>query len=275
MGLPQYIEDVDLVEQAELLLDEQSNLGEMSDVFISQDQKWIVKQKSGSLITSAPTGNMIRIQTKDGKEVMVPETKNLAMDYIKNRLMDDPKVQAAYHLRNYVDMTNHVKENSEAMGGDEAAKQDWIQITQKKYTPKLENEITVLNGIKEEKKLGVSSWESYAKSVGIKPGSQEDINYLNSLDELKMVEETSQGQTDQLKDITAATSDLKQLLLKTYTLAMGVQMGTDMLTAASSYAAKTMTRDKEPNPVYTAWVENQYQMARIKYKASLENKKRN
>ena len=275
MGLPQYIEDVDLVEQAELLLDEQSNLGEMSDVFISQDQKWIVKQKSGSLITSAPTGNMIRIQTKDGKEVMVPETKNLAMDYIKNRLMDDPKVQAAYHLRNYVDMTNHVKENSEAMGGDEAAKQDWIQITQKKYSPKLENEITVLNGIKEEKKLGVSSWESYAKSVGIKPGSQEDINYLNSLDELKMVEETSQGQTDKLKDVTAATSDLKQLLLKTYTLAMGIQMGTDMLTAASSYAAKTMTRDMEPNPVYTAWVENQYQMARIKYKASLEKKKEN
>ena len=43
--------------------------------------------------------------------------------------MDDPKVQAAYHLRNFVDMTNYVKENSEAMGGDDAAKKEWIKIT--------------------------------------------------------------------------------------------------------------------------------------------------
>ena len=274
MGLPTYIDDVDLVEQAEMLLD-QSDLGDKSDVFISQDNKWIVKQKSGSLITSAPTGNIITIKTKEGKELQVPETKNLALDYVKNRLMDDPKVQAAYHLRNFVDMTNYVKENSEAMGGDDAAKKEWIKITQEKYTPKLESEIIALNGIKEEKKLEVASWESYAKSIGIKPGSQDDIDYLNSLDQLKLVEETSQGQTDKLKDVTAPTSDLKDLLVKTYTLAMGVQMGTDMLTAASSYANKTMTRDMDPNPVYTKWIEHQYAMQRIKYKESIKNAKEN
>ena len=42
---------------------------------------------------------------------------------------------------------------------------------------------------------------------------------------------------------------------------MGIQMGTDMLTAASSYANKTMTRDMDPNPVYTKWIEHQYAMA--------------
>ena len=54
-----YIDDVDLVEQAEMLLDQSESRRYRSDVFISQDNKWIIKQKSGSLITSAPTGNII------------------------------------------------------------------------------------------------------------------------------------------------------------------------------------------------------------------------
>ena len=213
MGLPQYIDDVDLVEQAEMLLDD-SKLGDTEDVFISQDNKWIIKQKSGSLITSVPTGNMIEVKTPEGKKVMVPETRNLAMDYVKDRLMDDPKVQAAYHLRNFVDMRNYVKENSERLGGDDAAKEEWANMTMEKYKPKVENELTILNGIKEEKKLQVASWESYAKSVGIKPGSQEDIDFMISMAELKLVDETTQGQISKLNDATAPTSDIKGLLFK-------------------------------------------------------------
>ena len=275
MGLPQYIEDVDLVETAEMILGD-SGLDEQEDVYISQDNKWLIKQKSGSLITAAPTGNMVKVKDKKtGKEMMVPETENLALNYIKDRLMDDPKVQAAYHLRNYVDMRNHVKENSEAAGGDDAAKKQWANETIKKYTPVYEEEIANLSKVQENKKLEVSSWETYAKEVGINPGSDDDTNYLNSLSELEIIDKTLMGAKDKLSNATAATEDIKDLLQKAYTLAMANQMGGDMLAAASSYAAKTMVRDKEANPNYTKWVEHQYALQRIAYKSSLEDAKKN
>ena len=90
MGLPQYIKDVDLVEQAMMLLDK-SELGDTTgDMFISQDNKWLITQKSGSLITAAPTGRMIEVKDTNGKIIMVPETENLALNHVKDRLMDDP-----------------------------------------------------------------------------------------------------------------------------------------------------------------------------------------
>lgn len=275
MGLPQYIEDVDLVETAEMILGD-SGLDEQEDVYISQDNKWIIKQKSGSLITAAPTGNMVKVKDKrTGKELMVPETENLALNYIKDRLMDDPNVQAAYHLRNYVDMRNYVKENSEAAGGDDAAKKQWANETIEKFTPVYEEEIANISKVQETKKLEVSSWETYAKEVGINPGSDDDTNYLNSLSELEIIDKTLMGAKDKLSNATAATEDIKDLLQKAYTLAMANQMGGDMLAAASSYAAKTMVRDKEANPEYTKWVEHQYALQRIAYKSSLEDAKKN
>lgn len=269
-GLPRYISDVDLVEQSEMLLDD-SKLGDTEDVFISQDNKWIIKQKSGSLITSVPTGNITKVKTPDGKEIMVPETKNLALDYIKDRLMDDPNVQAAYHLRNYVDMREYIKENSKEGESDDVAKQAWANSIIEKFAPQYENEISDLSKIKENKKLEVSSWESYAKKVGINPGSQDDIKYMNSLDELKLVDETITSAKNKLQNATAATDDVSDLLNKAYSLAMASQMGGDMLAAASSYAAKTMTRSQEVNPLYAKWIEHQYALQRIALQESLKD----
>jgi hypothetical protein len=273
MGLPQYIEDVDLVEWAEMLLDD-SKLGDKEDIIISQDNKWIIKMKSGSLITAAPTGRMVKVKDKEGKEIEVPETKNLALEFIKDRLADDPTVQSAYHLRNYVDMRNYVKENSERLGGDEAAKKQWANDTIEKYTKNFEDDIVELEKIKATNKVTVSSWEAYAKRVGIKPGSQKDIDFLNSLDELELVNETIQGKKTKLEQITAPTSDLKDLLHKAYTSAMGTQMGVDMLSAATSYANKTMTRDMELNPEWKLWAEHKYRMAEKRLQASIDANKK-
>tara|TARA_R110001592_G_scaffold315323_2_gene591253 strand:- start:21759 stop:25169 length:3411 start_codon:yes stop_codon:yes gene_type:complete len=271
MGLPQYVEDVDLVETAMMLLDN-SALGDMtSDMFVSQDNKWLITQKSGSVITAAPTGRMIEVKDKNGKKIMVPETENLALNHVKDRLMDDPKVQAAYHLRNFVDMRNYVKENSEGMGGDDAAKKAWAEKTMEEYKPLFEEEVASLSKLKEIKKLEVSSWETYADDVGIMPGSEDDISYLNSLDELELANTVITSQTQRLQDATAPTDDIKDLLNKAYSLAMGTQMGQDMLTSASAYAKKTQTREMEANPNYTAWVEHQYAMARLKYKEASDN----
>ena len=273
MGLPQYIKDVDLVEQAMMLLDK-SELGDTTgDMFISQDNKWLITQKSGSLITAAPTGRMIEVNDTNGKIIMVPETENLALNHVKDRLMDDPDVQAAYHLRNFVDMRNYVKENSEGMGGDDAAKEAWANETMEKYKPLYEEEITSLSKLKEIKKLEVSSWETYADDVGIEPGSKDDVSYINSLDQLELANTVITNQTQRLQDATAATDDIKDLLNKAYSLAMGTQMGQDMLTSASAYAKKTMTREMEVNPNYTAWVEHQYSMARLKYKEKSDRAK--
>tara|TARA_R100001440_G_scaffold75415_2_gene102602 strand:+ start:522 stop:3839 length:3318 start_codon:yes stop_codon:yes gene_type:complete len=269
MGLPQYVEDVDLAEQAMMLL-EDSGLGDVEDVIISQDNKWIIKQKSGSLITAAPTGRIIKVQDKNGKEIEVPETKNLALEYVSERLADDPKVQSAYHLRNFVDMTNFVKENSERLGGEDNAKKEWANTTIKNYTPKMENEIVTLDQMKNEKEVTVKSWESYAKDIGIKPGSEQDIDFIKSLDELKILDETINSKKSKLETVTAPTSDLKDLLTKAYTVAMGHQMGSDMLQSASAYALKTMTREQELNPEWKMWAEHQYRKQEILLKDRLE-----
>lgn len=269
MGLPQYVEDVDLAEQAMMLL-EDSGLGDVEDVIISQDNKWIIKQKSGSLITAAPTGRIIKVQDKNGKEIEVPETKNLALEYVSERLADDPKVQSAYHLRNFVDMTNFVKENSERLGGEDNAKKEWANTTIKNYTPKMENAIVALDQMKNEKEVTVKSWESYAKEIGIKPGSEQDIDFIKSLDELKILDETINSKKSKLETVTAPTSDVKDLLTKAYTVAMGYQMGADMLQSASAYALKTMTREQELNPEWKMWAEHQYRKQEILLKDRLE-----
>ena len=269
MGLPQYVEDVDLAEQAMMLL-EDSGLGDVEDVIISQDNKWIIKQKSGSLITAAPTGRIIKVKDKNGKEIEVPETKNLALEYVSERLADDPKVQSAYHLRNFVDMTNFVKQNSERLGGEDNAKKEWANTTIKNYTPKMENEIVTLDQMKNEKEITVKSWESYAKDIGIKPGSEQDIEFIKSLDELKILDETINSKKSKLETVTAPTSDLKDLLTKAYTVAMGHQMGSDMLQSASAYALKTMTREQELNPEWKMWAEHQYRKQEILLKDKLE-----
>ena len=69
-------------------------------------------------------------------------------------------------------MTNFVKENSERLGGEDNAKKEWANTTIKNYTPKMENAIVTLDQMKNEKEVTVKSWESYAKEIGIKPGSE-------------------------------------------------------------------------------------------------------
>ena len=242
--LPKYIEDADLNELAQQILSEMDPPLKMKmDRFATDEDgnvqtDFIITEQNGRLVTGA------------------------ALNIIKNRLLDDPRVQRAYYADAFV------KSRDFAAAGMNAGQFNTVEQGQQAWADETISRINALNEqrtqetIKEVKKLDDANvrWSNYLANNGVVPGSDE----AEAIEEqLSIAEQTQQALDDMLNINQEARTPSKSVqgsLNKAYNLLMNYNIMDDMQKAATDFAA----RDQE----YTIR-ENRFALAEKEFKYDL------
>ena len=242
--LPKYIEDADLNELAQQILSEMDPPLKMKmDRFATDEDgnvktDFIITEQNGRLVTGA------------------------ALNIIKNRLLDDPRVQRAYYADAFV------KSRDFAAAGMNAGQFNTVEQGQQAWADETISRINALNEqrtqetIKEVKKLDDANvrWSNYQANNGVVPGSDE----AEAIEEqLSIAEQTQQALDDMLNINQEARTPSKSVqgsLNKAYNLLMNYNIMDDMQKAATDFAA----RDQE----YTIR-ENKFALAEKEFKYDL------
>ena len=242
--LPKYIEDADLNELAQQILSEMDPPLKMKmDRFATDEDgnvqtDFIITEQNGRLVTGA------------------------ALNIIKNRLLDDPRVQRAYYADAFV------KSRDFAAAGMNAGQFNTVDQGQQAWADETISRINALNEqrtqetIKEVKKLDDANvrWSNYQANNGVVPGSDE----AEAIEEqLSVAEQTQQALDDMLNINQEARTPSKSVqgsLNKAYNLLMNYNIMDDMQKAATDFAA----RDQE----YTIR-ENRFALAEKEFKYDL------
>ena len=242
--LPKYIEDADLNELAQQILSEMDPPLKMKmDRFATDEDgnvktDFIITEQNGRLVTGA------------------------ALNIIKNRLLDDPRVQRAYYADAFV------KSRDFAAAGMNAGQFNTVEQGQQAWADETISRINALNEqrtqetIKEVKKLDDANvrWSNYQANNGVVPGSDE----AEAIEEQLSVAEQTQQALDNMLNLNqegrTPSKSVQGSLNKAYNLLMNYNIMDDMQKAATDFAA----RDQE----YTIR-ENKFALAEKEFKYDL------
>ena len=242
--LPKYIEDADLNELAQQILSEMDPPLKMKmDRFATDEDgnvqtDFIITEQNGRLVTGA------------------------ALNIIKNRLLDDPRVQRAYYADAFV------KSRDFAAAGMNAGQFNNVEQGQQAWADETISRINALNEqrtqetIREVKKLDDANvrWSNYQANNGVVPGSDE----AEAIEEQLSVAEQTQQALDNMLNMNqegrTPSKSVQGSLNKAYNLLMNYNIMDDMQKAATDFAA----RDQE----YTIR-ENKFALNEDKYQYDL------
>ena len=219
---PKYVPDADLSEMAIDLL-KKSELNVTKDITTGD---WIITQKNGSIVTDA------------------------AYEYIRETLLDDPRVTNAYYTDGYVKQRKFV-DDAMAKGtysSPDEAKQAWSQSIIGDIASKLQEKINTQKKLLTQAETVKNNWENYAETSGIIPGSDEEVRYNEAVTNYDALLKSQAFNEQLLKDYTQEPTDTKSYSNKAFNMLMSYNINDDMKAAARLYSMKDATLSVKSNP---------------------------
>ena len=239
MPIPKYVPYVNVVDMGIEKLKEWTGDKDIQG-FEMTNQGLEITTTNGTAITNKIVGYE---KDENGKMILengkpIPITKNTAVDYLNQTLLDDPRVQNMYATSAYVDgrtfWSNPV--NAQKYGNEEGAKKWWLQDVVKqsvdqqiKSLVEYDNEIIDLEG-------DVTSWKSYMNKNGIVEGTGEYMYYKGILDQLEVLEKTKRSTTQRIMELKSPAENLSQLEGLAYKAIAMSSIGPDIQKASELYA---------------------------------------
>ena len=211
--LPRYIPDADLYQMSLELLKESGI--EVEKDFITPGGQWVVRQKNGNLVTQQ------------------------ALELVQRSLMDDPRVQQAYHTKSYVEQRDFAEEGIQSgkFQSKEAAEQAWAQQQISQYTALINQKKEKVEEEVKEYTLSQQGWEEFREKYGIVPGSdhEKEMRRIHEARLAKIEEMNTVNQAQREANRQVNTQSTADLLNKAYNLSMQYNMKNDMIAAAITY----------------------------------------
>lgn len=259
MGMPRYVDDVNLYQMAEKYLSELDpplkitapmNLfvGEGRNRRFNTDADFIITQTNGELVTGP------------------------ALEMIKNRFIDDPAVQRAYYTqafvkgRDFADEGVRTGEFSSIQEGQQVWAQQTIDLIGKQNDFLMQKTTKAL----QREANGVTNWETYAKNNGIIPGSQDEKimrEQYNSYEATKAALASMQN----IKDVSKTpVKDYNGTLQKAYQLILMNSIGSDLTKAARDFSMRDYNLDYKVNELKRDKVRHQRAKELVKYRSDLD-----
>ena len=259
MGMPRYVDDVNLLQMADKYLSELDpplkitapmNLfvGEGRNRRFNTDADFIITQTNGELVTGP------------------------ALEMLKNRFIDDPAVQRAYYTkafvkgRDFADEGVRTGEFSSIQQGQEAWAQQTIDLIGKQNDFLMQKTTKAL----QREANGVTNWETYAKNNGIIPGSQDEKimrEQYNSYEATKAALASMQN----IKDVSKTpVKDYNGTLQKAYQLILMNSIGSDLTKAARDFSMRDYNLDYKVNELKRDKVRHQRAKELAKYRSDLD-----
>lgn len=225
MGLPQYVENVDLYSMGMKILDDAG----FKDVEIQMPPRkgdpFIVTKKNGDL--------------------RVPGAYN----YLMNTLKKDPRVLNAYRTSGLVNARSFA-ENGVANGlysSIEEGKNAWAQNTLNEIRTRNQIAHPIIQAKYRDALEIKNNWEKYQKEEGIIEGSDEEVAMLKALEEFDSAEEKLNKSNENLERFeTSAQSE--QDLNFAYSMLMEYNIDNDILGAAIAFSDKDKSIKIDVNP---------------------------
>ena len=215
MGLPQYVENVDLYSMGMKILEDAG----FKDVEIQMPPKkgdpFIVTKKNGDL--------------------RVPGAYN----YLMNTLKKDPRVLNAYRTSGLVNARSFA-ENGMANGlysSIEEGKSVWAQNTLNEIRNRNQTAHPIIQAKYREALEVKNNWENYQKEEGIIEGGQEEIAMLKALEEFDSAEEKLNNSNENLQRFQTSSESEKDLNFA-YSMLMDYNISNDILGAAIAFSDK-------------------------------------
>ncbi len=224
MGIGKYTPNPNLYEYSLALLDEQGFSVEKD--ILTEDGRWIVKQKNGDLVTDQ------------------------AYAYLNRALMDDPRVINGYRVKSEVDAYNFAK--NAVQNGEFAnfaqAEEFWARDTIDKISTQAALELGEDKKKAEEMGDMAARWEEYNAKYDFPEGhsSEKIANDFKSRYKALIL-----GVEDKRNIINMginAESTNKDLMNKAFMMYMGVNIQKDLASAAKSYSMKDFKMEIDTNP---------------------------
>ena len=240
MKLPKYVQNVNLATMSKKILADSGLSMKMDE--LSENGDFIITRKNGALVTGA------------------------ALEELKQTLVQDPRVQAAYADDAFV-ASRDFAANGIQRGRFTSVSQGqaaWADETIRRISEK--NEINLKKDLEKQKKqINVNvNWENYQANNGIIPGSDMAL----ALEQQMSVAEATQASLDARmgirREVALPTDNLDSSLNKAYRLLMQSNIQRDLLSAAISYGA----RDQEITLRESKQLQFKYDMAKIAAKAA-------
>ena len=224
MGIGKYTPNPNLYEYSLALLDEQG-LSVEKDI-LTEDGRWIVKQKNGDLVTDQ------------------------AYAYLNRALMDDPRVINGYRVKSEVDAYNFAKGAVESgqFANFSQAEEFWARDTIDKISTQAALELGEDKKKAEEMGDMAARWEEYNAKYDFPEGhsSEKIANDFKSRYKALIL-----GVEDKRNIINMginAESTNKDLMNQAFMMYMGVNIQKDLAAAAKSYSMKDFKMEIDTNP---------------------------
>ena len=243
MAVPEYVAGVNLYKEASEYLKESGI--EVEDFYFTPDNKFIIKQKNGSLV------------------------EDVAFDAVRRGLSTNPRIQRAYVTDSYVKARIFAQNgvDSGKFTSLNEGKLSWAEGIIKDINMKATLAEAVLN--KDVKKLTqiAKRQEDYIKEQGEGVASPDEFDRML---EAKRESDGAISELNETRDIiqigsSELTSDQDATLSKAYAMQMNWNMGDDLRAAAKRYSMIGASRDVDIN-AYQKDIES-HKLAMIKQRA--------
>ena len=239
LGLPEYVENVNLSKMANEILQEAGF--EDVEVTIPDDKGyWLITQKNG--------------------DQQVPGLYN----YLLNNLLEDPRVIDAYRVSGYVEAEKFAR-NEMAAGRASTSLEGrtaWARQKLDFLTAGFGKANDILKKQFEQAMSAKENWEGYKRDKGIIPGSREEKAMTDALEEFDKVGGAIERNERSLQTI-AGLDESQDLVDKTFNLLMNYNLSSDILGAAEAYSMRDFSRTVEVNPYKKMEVQHAYDLAKI------------
>lgn len=243
MAVPEYVAGVNLYKEASEYLKESGI--EVEDFYFTPDNKFIIKQKNGSLV------------------------EDVAFDAVRRGLSTNPRIQRAYVTDSYVKARIFAQNgvDSGKFTSLNEGKLSWAEGIIQDINMKATLAEAVLN--KDVKKLTqiAERQEAYIKEQGEGVASPDEFDRML---EAKRESDGAISELNETRDIiqigsSELTSDQDATLSKAYAMQMNWNMGDDLRAAAKRYSMIGASRDVDIN-AYQKDIES-HKLAMIKQRA--------
>lgn len=244
--LPKYVEDADLAILADQILSSMDPPLKRKVDYFNRDADGNVQPE-------------FIITEQNGRQV-TGEAENI----LRNQLLQNPKVQAAYYADAYVKSRDFAA-NAMKNGMFQTTQQGqdaWAEETIKRIESRVAAETTPT--IQEKQKLlnANVNWENYQANNGIIPGSDMDLGWQDQQQLLDATEAALNAKLEMRELAAKPVNSSSGLLNKAYNLIMNYNIMGDIRKAATDFASRDYEYSIEVNDLYRDKKNAEYAWAR-------------
>ena len=267
MEIPKYVEDARLAQLADKILSEM-------DPPLKMKMDRFGTEKNPDFDPNKPEGpnNEPLIALTDF--IITEQNGRLvtgaAKQMLQSTLLNDPRVQRAYHEQAFVAGRDFAAKgmNAGQFSSVEQGQEAWANETIKRINAK--NDLLIQEKVKEVNKLEKAnvSWENYKANNGIIPGSDIDIAMQEHISIAQATQAALDAKMNIQREGNTPSKSLQGTLNKAYNMLMSHNIGRDIQIAAQNFSARDQEYTIRENKFAVDEKNFKYDMAKIRANAT-------